>query len=133
MALCVDKLLPKKNKGIVEQAIGIIVTFVFITFTWIFFRADSFSTAWIVIKGIFTLQNGIRQPFSWSIIAIAILIICTVITVIKGHTNNMSKINGYYPTVNLNCVIDLTIFFVIVGLILGLAYTGENPFVYFQF
>ena len=41
--------------------------------------------------------------------------------------------NGFCPSFNLNTVVGLTMFFTFVGIILGLAFTGENPFVYFQF
>ena len=51
----------------------------------------------------------------------------------KGRQKNFADVDGYYPVLNLNSVKGLTIFFIVVGLILGLAYTGENPFVYFQF
>ena len=86
----------------------------------------------MVIKGIVTLQNGIRQPFSWSFVAIAMLLIFTICAIIKDHTD-LSRTDGYYPILNLDSIVGLTVFFVTVGLILGLAYTGNNPFVYFQF
>ena len=40
---------------------------------------------------------------------------------------------GFYPQLNLNTIPGLLVFFLFVGLTLGLAYTGENPFIYFQF
>lgn len=133
LALCVDKLLPDKKKGIVLQVLGIGITFSFISFTWIFFRADSFSVAWTIIKRILTFQNGIRQPFSWSFVAIALLVISTVCAVIKKHSKDLSSVDSYYPMLDLSSIKGLVIFFVTIGLILGLAYTGDNPFVYFQF
>ena len=135
LALCANKLLSMKKhkKGLAEQLLGVTATFCFITFTWIFFRADSFTVAWALIKGIFTLQNGVRQPFAWSFVAIALLCAASVCAVIKNVGKNLSDVDSYYPLLNLNSVKGLTIFFIVIGLILGLAYTGENPFVYFQF
>lgn len=132
LALCINKLLPAKKRGVVLQTLSVIGTFCFISFTWIFFRSESFSVAWTIIKGIITFQNGIRQPFSWSFVAIVILLISTICAVIKNH-KELRGTEGYYPKLNLNSIIGLTIFFVVIGLILGLAYTGNNPFVYFQF
>lgn len=134
LALCADKLLakPDKKKGATTQVLSMLGTFCFISFTWIFFRAESFSVAWTVIKRIITLQNGIRQPFSWSFISIAMLLFSTICAVVKEH-KGLRETNGYYPILNLGSVMGLAVFFVIVGLILGLAYTGNNPFVYFQF
>lgn len=132
LALCVNKLLPKKKKSMASQILGVIGTFCFISFTWIFFRAESFAVAWTVIKSIVTFQDGIKQPFSWSFVAIVILLISTICAVIKND-KDLRRTDGYYPILNLNSIVGLTIFFVIIGLILGLAYTGNNPFVYFQF
>ena len=132
LALCVDKLLPSKKKGVISQAFNIFLTFSFISFTWIFFRAESFSVAWTLIKGVATFQNGVRQPFSWSFAAIAILLSSTICAVIKSNTD-LKATDGYYPLLDLDSTVGLTLFFVMIGLILGLAYTDNNPFVYFQF
>ena len=43
---------------------------------------------------------------------------------------NVSKVNGFYPILNLSKFWQLTIFFVFVGLTLALAYTGGSPFIY---
>ena len=123
--------ISRESKG--YKMYQILRTYLLFTFAMIFFRADSFSNAGQVIKGIFTLQNGIRQPFAWSFVAIVLLLIFTIGAVIKSHKNKDKYIEGYYPTVNLDTVLGLTIFFVVVGLIICLAFTGEQPFVYFQF
>ena len=133
LALCVDKLLPRKKNGLVSQIGGIFGTFCFISFTWIFFRANSFASALAMIKGIVTLQNGVHQPFSWSFFAIAVLLVFTVGAILKSRATDIAQTDGYYPLLNLNSIAGLTAFFFVAGLILALAYTGNNPFVYFQF
>lgn len=135
LALCADKLASrhKGERSLFQQIVCVALTFCFITFTWVFFRADSFSTAWEVLRGIETLQNGIRQPFAWSFVGLALLFLCTLGAVLKNRGKNLTRVDSYYPILNLNSVSGLTVFFIVVGLILGLAYTGENPFVYFQF
>lgn len=134
LALCIDKLLPKKlfSKGVMK-AVGITLTFSFVSFLWIFFRADSFEIAWQVIKGIFTFQSGIIQPFSWSFAAIAAVAIASAIAIYRSKKNNETKINGFYPLFKLNTVPGLTVLFIAIGLVLCLGFTGEHPFVYFQF
>lgn len=132
LALCADKMAGERKKRGVFRVIGILLTFCFITFTWIFFRADSFAGAWAMIRGLFTLQNGIKQPFAWSFVALACLIGATVAAEIKAK-KTASETHGYYPILNLDSVLGLTVFFIVIGLILALAYTGDNPFVYFRF
>lgn len=134
LALCIDKILQKNHvHNRFLQVTGTIMTFSFITFTWIFFRADTFETAWMVIEGIFTLQEGIVQPFSWSFVNLITLAVCTLAAVVKSKKTGAKVIDGYYPTVNLERIPGLTAFFVFCGLILCLAFSGEHPFVYFQF
>ncbi len=134
LALCVDKLIPKrKEKPAVIRILNMVVTFIFVSFLWIFFRADSFSDAWQIIKGIFTLQQGIVQPFFWTFVALAVVLIATLVAVLRSKKQNAERINGFYPTLSLNKVSTLTVFFIVCGLIIALAFTGEHPFVYFQF
>jgi len=133
LALCLDKLRKQDCQTIWGKTLGIIITFWFITFTWIFFRADTFSTAWAVIKGILTLQDGVVQDFFWSYISIVLVIIATACAAMSSKKKGDECINGYYPSVNLNSFWGLTAFFIACGMVLGLAFTGEAPFVYFQF
>ena len=134
LALCADKLRHEKQRSGIVRAFKVIITFLFITFTWIFFRADSFPVAWAVIKGIFTFQSGIRQPFAWTFVALVFLTAGTIAAEQKTRkAKTDTDTNGYYPILDLNSIWGLTAFFVELGLILALAYTGENPFVYFQF
>ena len=136
LALCCEKVYAgheKKKANFFVSLIKTICVFVFISFTWIFFRASNFSDAWLILKGIFTLQNGIVQPFIWSFIAFALLILSEISAVLKSRRENLTYIQGFCPVMNLSSIPGLTAFFVFVGIILGLAFTGENPFIYFQF
>ena len=134
LALCIDKMLPKKERqNFMLQVVSNIITFIFITFTWIFFRAENFSSAWEIIRGIFTLQDGIVQPFFWAFAGIVVLLGSTIVAAVKSGSKDIADVDGYYPVIDLNCMGGQVLFFVFCGLILGLAYTGEHPFVYFQF
>ena len=86
-----------------------------------------------MLRGIATLQQGIVQPFFWSFVALVILFIATISAAVRARSDKSPSVEGYYPILNLDRIAGLTAFFVFVGMILGLAFTGENPFVYFQF
>ena len=135
IALCCEKVFMKREhkSSIILSLARIIAVFSFVSFTWIFFRAENFTSSWEVIRGIITLQNGIVQPFFWSFFALVIMILSELSAVIKSHRQNISFAQGFYPVMNLNNISGLTAFFVFVGIILGLAFTGEHPFIYFQF
>lgn len=135
LALCCEKLFARKESqhGKFTAFLKIIAVFAFISFTWIFFRAENFSASWIVIRGIFTFQDGISQPFFWSFIALSLLIISEICAMLRAKRNGLNNVSGFCPILNLGTITGLTAYFVFVGLILCLAFTGENPFVYFQF
>ena len=135
LALCCEKLFLKhEHKNNIIITLGrIIAVFSFISFTWIFFRAENFAASWKVIRGIITLQDGIVQPFFWSFFALVILILSELAAFFRSKRKTLPEIIGYCPVLNLNRISGLTAFFVFVGIILGLAFTGEHPFVYFQF
>lgn len=79
------------------------------------------------------MQNGISQLFFWTFAAMAILLTAEAVALFRAKRKSLDAIEGFTPILDLNTITGLTVFFVFVGLILGLAYTGENPFVYFQF
>ena len=138
-ALCVHKLWQKLTghdkhyKGtLLGNIVSGVITYAFVLLCWIFFRASDFSTAKAVIMGIITWQNGIVYVSSWTILGIVLMVVCTGIAMIRSARQG-EKPMGYYPTVKLATVPGLVVFFVALGLTLGLAYTGNNPFIYFQF
>ena len=108
-------------------------TFGFITLTWIFFRAESFEKAWRILVAIFSLRNGVRQPFIWSFITISAVLACSIAAISHSKKTQCEHVDGFYPILNLNCIWQLSLFFIAVGMLLCLAYTGDHPFVYFQF
>lgn len=130
--LCVDKFVPRKSENEVVRALNIVDVFLFNSLSFIFFRSEKFSDAILIIKRIVTFQKGINQPFAWSFIGFAVLIIASIVADRKAKKENR-PVSGFYPILDLSTVKGMTLFFIELGLILTLAYTGENPFVYFQF
>lgn len=136
LALVVHKLWIKHRKGGSVSAFGtacsILMTFVFVSLALVFFRAGSFKTAFLVFKAIFTWQSGVVFISSWAVFGIAVIMLAQAAAVIKSEREHKAW-EGYYPTVRLDTFAGLLLFFTFVGLTLGLAYTGNNPFIYFQF
>lgn len=78
---------------------------------------------WTVIKGIFTLQNGICQPF----VSFLFLTVGTIAAERKARKGVTTDGNSYYPILDLGTVRGLTVFLVELGLILALATRGGEP------
>jgi D-alanyl-lipoteichoic acid acyltransferase DltB (MBOAT superfamily) len=60
LALAFDKLVA--NIGLLQtrfmKAVGVVLTFHFVCFCWIFFRSPDFANAWLMISRIFTVFNS---------------------------------------------------------------------------
>ncbi len=140
IGLCVHKLYMKlrgrdknyKGKPL-SNAISTVFTFIFVCFGWIFFRADNFSIAWDVIKAVFTMQKGVEHPFIWAFVGIGFIIIEAVVAAVKSKKKGLLKIEDSYTQLPLDKIWGLTVFAILIFTVLGLAYTGSNPFIYFQF
>lgn len=150
-ALCVHKFYLKKFHkdktgsvhGVVRFA-NIVLTDIFVCFCWIFFRAGSMEEAGLVLRQLFSFRTGVTHIYSWSIVALILVIVATFAAMIRHRSIQKEQsdknrtaagfwIDGYYPVLNLNRFWSLVAFFVEIGLILGLAYVQGSPFIYFQF
>ena len=143
IALAVHKLwmrLTKSDKrkpSALGSIISIVLTFAFTSFCWIFFRADSFENAIDIITRVFSFSAGLEQPYIWLFVSLILYFVAMAFAVVKSKKNpaptkklNVSRVEGYYPILNLSKFWQLTFFFVFVGLTLALAYTGGSPFIY---
>ena len=139
IALCAHKLwmkVTKHDKNYKGTPLGnfcsIIITYIFVSFCWIFFRAENFEIAKSVIFGIINWQDGIMYVSTWTVLGILCVIVSTLIACIKSYKSK-TDIQGFYLTVNLETISGLVMLFVAFGICFALAYTGGSPFIYFQF
>lgn len=153
IALCIHKLYSKitgsgkegaKNPAV--RIVNILLTNIFVCFLWIFFRASDMNQAMQVIHQLFGWHDGVVHIYSWSIAAILILAAATGMAYVhsgritgetgrkeNGNGKKAKTVDGYYPILNLTHYGSLVLFFIEIGLILGLAYVKGSPFIYFQF
>lgn len=132
---------PEKKHFWAANCVSVAVTFTFVTFAWIFFRAGSCSAAVAIVSRIFSFEPGLEQPYLWSGFALTVLIAATAAAYfrpakIQQGTKikfNNSLIDGFYPVLNLKKFWALAVFFIFCGLIFLLAQTGGSPFIYGNF
>ena len=138
LALCVHKLFLEATRGREKKgspflsALSVLATFCFVSLCWVFFRAGDFATAMQVFRAIFTWQQGVIHLSSWAILGLGCVALATLVAALRSRKLG-GPIDGFYPQGKLSTIPGLLVFFLFVGLTLGLAYTGENPFIYFQF
>ena len=113
-------------------AFNVFLTFTFICFTAVIFRASSIGQAFRIFGYIFTLHRGIRYVSFWGVFGLAVTWGAHLIAAARGRRLGTAP-EGFYPTVRLSSFRGLLVFFSFVGLTLALGYTGQSPFIYFQF
>lgn len=144
LALVVHKLWvsithsDKKRHGIASRMVSTALSFVFVSFTWIFFRADTTAKAIDIIIGIVSFRDGLQQPYFWSFVSIVLIGVATAVAIYKSRGNerlkmNMCKVEGEYPLLDLSKFWNLVFFFVECGLTIALFYADANPFIYGAF
>ena len=136
-----------RQHSLISRMTSILLTFLFTTFAWIFFRAESVSHATLIIGRIFRFERGLEQPYIWLLMTIVIYAIASVLAYVHTEKDenkkqstkqyktqykktNVSMVEGYYPMVDLTTFWGLVRFLVFCGLLLCLAYTGGSPFIY---
>ena len=101
-----------------------LITFILIDFTWIFFRANSLSDAFLIIKSIYQNNGPIfienKASFMYGLIGLIILIF-------KDFYNEFSH------SIKPNILIKYMWYSLIVILILLIGVFDESQFIYFQF
>ena len=125
----VRKKIPKTP---LTNALSIFVTFHFFCFIAIIFCAQDIGTALQYIGYIFTLHRGIRFVSFWGIFGL--VLVWGAHLVACAHSRRLGiRPTGYYPLVSLGSFTGLLAFFLFLGITVALAYTGQSPFIYFQF
>jgi D-alanyl-lipoteichoic acid acyltransferase DltB (MBOAT superfamily) len=137
--LCAHRWYPRSSPRTADDAFRVsdvlptFLTFLFVAFAWIFFRAGTFSEAFDVIGGIFTLRPG---PIDGSALALigGILVLSFGIDLIQRAQSSPSESESswsewkHWPAVLQGSVYGLLLLGIVV-------FSGSPPveFIYFQF
>jgi len=123
------KILKVKKNSTLAQTFSIAITFLIICFTFIFFRADSLSTAGKIIK---TICSSSGIPFYGSPAHVVYMLVGILLLVIADlgteFFRTRTKLMFHpYPAVRLGSVVFLAMIILLVGVFDG------GQFIYFQF
>lgn len=135
IASCISRVITKSGKAVGKgiDVLRTVATYIVVALLWVVFRASDFANAWNVWKGMFTIHDGIFQPYTWSFFAMACLLVSTIMAVVKAKKSGEKNVNGYYPILDLSKTIPLAIFFTFCGLTILLGYFGNTAFIYGRF
>ena len=126
LALVVHKNYIETKERKDHSVVSIIITFIFVSLTWVLFRADNLQNALDVYSSIFN-SAGISFLHINTLVCVAIFVIVMVIIYKKYNSEST------YFIQDLNTVKGLVIVIMLIGIIIGFAYTGFNPFIYSSF
>ena len=135
LALVVEKFFGqfiKLPKNMFVRTIQVILTFHFVVFCWLFFRAKDFATAFQVIENIGKLTFNFNQ---WLTISLGYKNVFLLIAIgIVWHFvpfKGIAKLQKIFSTTPL--VLKAIILGFLYWLVYATASSGTQPFIYFQF
>lgn len=135
LGLIIHKLFRNLKKVKAESSVvkifSSVLCFCFATITWVFFRAESFTNAADMFKGL-TQHEGIHQIYTWSFVAIVFAVAEIIIALCKKNDNS-GRISAEYIILDLTKISGLTLFFIFAGITVLFAHFGNTAFIYGNF
>lgn len=142
VALCIHKHY-MKIKGIGKDyvptkagyVVGVICTFLYANFCWIFFRISDQNVIKRLLIRIVTWSDGVAFYSTWAIVVLLVVFFATMVAVAKNRSKQgkLYAVNGYYIVRDLSKFHNMVFLFTEIGIILAMAYAYSNPFIYANF
>jgi len=120
------KIISISDRG--SKIIKILITFHLVTFSWIFFRANTIADAWCYVSGLFSKWPKIfidANTMSYGMVGILIVII--VDTLKFNGALSLERFSKYPAAIRWGCYYALLMAIVLAGV------ENENAFIYYQF
>ena len=131
----------KKLKIEMNKHLAILITFLFINFTWVFFRAKDFSDATKVIKGMLGMTGFIKPEFyhcairfqnavsgiDWNLYSYAVLIILLCLFIVRFIKNSNELAFEFNPSTAKGVFIAIIFCFLLFNI------NKVQEFLYFNF
>lgn len=124
------ELLLKKAGVVIIRPVAISITFIFVCFSWIFFRASNLGDAAYIISHIFTFKSlRVQDIFLvWNRNDFLIAVSLIIFLIIVEYTGNDIKI-----LLVKNAALRWTAYYIAIFSILLLGVFSQSKFIYFQF
>jgi len=111
------KVYRERVPGIIKQ----LLIFNIVSFAWIFFRAETFEKAVVIVRGIFSFTGGNPQ------IPIMAVLLCAGIWIYQYIFESRFRIVLELPVVKIGLMLSMLLYMIFLGT------SGYEPFIYFQF
>ena len=136
LGLVIDKLWRTLTRHRLEgnpvcRVLGSIITLHFVVVLWVFFRADSFATAWLMIQHVFTDFNWAVFPVFYETRKLLVWLLLIAIALHAIPSSRFSKLEQAY--VQTPFLVKAIAFILLIQCILQIQSNDIQPFIYFQF
>lgn len=136
LGLVIDKLWRQVTNHrfegkLVFKVLGWFITLHFVVVLWIFFRADSFATAWLMIQQVFTDFNPAVLPVFYQTRRLLVWLMIAAIAIHAIPSARFPKVEEAY--VRTPFIVKAIAFIVLIQCILQIQSDSVQPFIYFQF
>lgn len=135
VGLAVHKLfkppLDKVPNNWAVKAVSWLLTMLCVAFLWVFFRADSWADAWLIVKNIFTNFHMDYAPVFVKVRAVWCVFMVVLIVSHALPSKWWNTLGNAF--VRSNWVLKLVVFIIVVQLVLQFRSETVSPFIYFQF
>lgn len=124
-------LLDKVPNNWAVKAVSWLLTMLCVAFLWVFFRADSWADAWLIVKNIFTNFHMDYAPVFVKVRAVWCVFMVVLIASHALPSKWWNTLGNAF--VRSNWVLKLVVFIIVVQLVLQFRSETVSPFIYFQF
>jgi len=136
VGLAVDKIWQKATKGRLRdyrlaRIAGWFITLHFVVFLWIFFRADSFTTAWEMIAQVFSSFDWAYLPVFCQTRKLFVLLMVLAVAIHAIPSAKFDRVEKAY--IRTPFWVKAVVFILLIQCILQIKSSDVQPFIYFQF
>ena len=135
LALCVHKAFSQRfpaRPGRARDAIATALTAGFVMLLWVPFRAESLGHALLIYRRLFAGAPGVNVASAWVIAGLACMAAFMLYKLLLRRFTG-AALDGAAPALRRGSFLGTLALTLMIALALALMYTGENPFIYFQF
>lgn len=135
LALCAHRAYAARRPargGALRDVGATLLTALFVTLMWVPFRATNLAHALLIYRRLFTWSTGVFAIPAWVVVGLACMAAFQAIKRIECRRSG-AALDGSFPVLRRGSFAGTLVLTLLIGFTLVLMYTGENPFIYFQF
>ena len=108
------------------------MTALFVILMWVPFRAENIGHAMKIYQRLFAFEGGLSAAPVWILAGLCCMALFMLVKLIERRRSNV-PLDGSAPLLVRGTFLGTLGLTLLIGFTLVLMYSGDNPFIYFQF